>query len=54
MLADVSLMPAGPNEAAGGHRAVALATGYLDPKHEELVLALRKQARCSQYLICQA
>ncbi len=43
LLADVSLMPAGPNEAPAGHRAVALATGYLDPRHEELVLALRKQ-----------
>ena len=46
LLADVSLMPAGPNEAPAGHRAVALATGYLDPKHEELVLALRKQVSC--------
>ena len=43
LLADVSLMPAGPNEVPAGHRAVALATGYLDPRHEELVLALRKQ-----------
>jgi hypothetical protein len=39
LLADVSLMPAGPK----GHRAVSLTMGYLDPRHEEAVLALRMQ-----------
>ncbi len=43
LLAEVSLAPEGPNEALAQHRAVALATGYLDPKHNELVRALRKQ-----------
>jgi hypothetical protein len=43
LLAEVSLRPEGPNEAPAGHRAVALGAGYLDPKREELVRALRKQ-----------
>lgn len=45
----MSLRPEGPNEESGGHRAVALAAGYLDPKRDELVRALRKQV-CSQSL----
>ncbi len=44
LLAEVSLAPDGPNEALSMHRAVALAAGYLDPKRDELVRALRKQA----------
>ena len=43
LLADVSLLPEGPNQDPAGHRAVALATGYLDARHDELVLAPRKQ-----------
>ncbi len=46
LLADVSLLPEGPNQDPAGHRAVALATGYLDTRHDELVLVPRKQA-CS-------
>ncbi|BDA41145.1 hypothetical protein COCOBI_01-8000 [Coccomyxa sp. Obi] len=43
LLAEVSLAPDGPNEVLSQHRAVALTAGYLDPKHTELVRALRKQ-----------
>ncbi|KAK9916603.1 hypothetical protein WJX75_004756 [Coccomyxa subellipsoidea] len=43
LLAEVSLAPYGPNEVLSSHRAVALASGYLDPKRNELVRALRKQ-----------
>ena len=43
LLADVSLLPEGPNQDPVGHRAVALATGYLDARHDELVIAPRKQ-----------
>lgn len=43
LLAEVSLAPDGPAEAAAAHRAVALASGFLDPKRDELVRALRKQ-----------
>ncbi len=46
LLADVSLLPEGPNEDPTGHRAVALASGYLDARHDELVLAPRKQVCC--------
>ena len=43
LLADVSLLPEGPNQDPVGHRAVAVATGYLDARHDELVVAPRKQ-----------
>lgn len=46
LLADVSLLTEGPNEDPTGHRAVALASGYLDARHDELVLAPRKQVCC--------
>ena len=47
LLADVPLTPYGPNEAPTGHRAAALAAGFLDPRHDELVLAPRKQVCAS-------
>ncbi len=43
LLAEMSLAPDGPAEAATAHRAVAIAAGFLDPKRDELVRALRKQ-----------
>ena len=43
LLADVPLTPYGPNEVPTGHRAAVLASGFLDPRHDELVLAPRKQ-----------
>ena len=46
----MSLLPEGPNQDPTGHRAIALATGYLDARHDELVLAPRKQA-CSSLTI---
>jgi hypothetical protein len=53
LLAEVSLAPYGPNEVLSSHRAVALASGYLDPKRNELVRALRKQVRAVQDVVCK-
>lgn len=51
LLADMPLTPYGPNEAPTGHRAAALAAGFLDPRHDELVLAPRKQVSAGCLLI---
>lgn len=52
LLADVTLLPEGPNQDPVGHRAVAIATGYLDARHDELVLAPRKQVCCLLLFAC--